>query len=469
MQRIVSLLVFVCCWWGSGYANPLPTDPYTQIAITEVYRTSLIDWSIELDGDWCLFDSASDAYPCSAKVYLRNSPGAVSSANRSYGVKVAFDKDRIGVITQSSAVGFIANQRVMLHDTNVVTILRDSLGGEPKCWTFPLCPVKPGNSLVMVSGSGGDVVMETKRKSIGSRCALLTRYYLKMIDSYGKALENIKPYSSSGVNYIGPDLRWNSAKASDSTGTIKLSMRITDPDKTISFHDLMSGQTERITTVLPTWNAKYIDDDSLVIDTVIIPVTRYKLYVVNNEKKPVSDIQAYRYDGSALYSNVQYNQWLAESGIWDLRVYQPESTATFCFNKTGCYPNKYGCMDSWNCTYIDTSRTIPDTLFITPTPVVAPYPAQVNSGIHFSALSNSARGIHFIVASPSDFSRASVVLMTVSGRKIGETHFRMDGPGTHAAIWKPGADGGGKLSAGTYLCRLAVDGRAAASCGVTVP
>ena len=124
----------------------------------------------------------------------------------------------------------------------------------------------------------------------------------------------------------------------------------------------------------------------------------------------------------------------------------------------------------WTGTYIDTTLSLKDTVICPCAPAgihnkkVASSPAATR----FSALPRTDGGITFIIAAPSALTNATVGIYSIAGKLLASLNISAAAGGTHSLSWAGRRGNRSKIPAGTYLCRLIMDGSAMASETVTL-
>lgn len=458
--------------------NPLPVDPYDMPAITEVKQDTTGEWSVEIDGYWFLDEFPETVFPCSAIVFVIVDNGnAPVHADSVFCDTVVFNEEEIGVLTLGPMMIFPRREPVLVTDTSVIYLMNQKMSGpiddeNGLFWKFPLKRVSPGNSLIYVNGRTGRMIMETCRPSIGRRSILQTQYTWWLTDSYGRPLAHILP-DGPGIFYI-PDSSSipSGAKASDAAGMVKFTLAIGDPPRTVRFVDRESGHYEGslYDGGIPQFDVTYVDSAAQVAETLSIPVTHYRLTLVNEDGVPPADMDVYHCapNGHTTMINKRLVPHVGRNGVWDLRVYKDEDTVSFCFNVAGCYTNKYGCMNSWQGVYVDTADTLFDTLVVSEivaTGVRAAPPPL--TGVGFNTILSGSSRLRIMISTSHHLPKAVVSLVTIDGKDAGSMPVQTGESGTYTFLWKT-KKRGERLVSGTYICRLLVGGSPVAARTVSI-
>lgn len=134
-------------------------------------------------------------------------------------------------------------------------------------------------------------------------------------------------------------------------------------------------------------------------------------------------------------------------------------------------PPNYFPGTKWSANYVDTVFSVNDTIIL-PCPtagIINAKPINSPPAVRFSALPHSGGGILFVIAAPYHVQNAAVQIYDMSGRRLASVDVpAISSIGTYSFVWDGAKENSRKISAGTYLCKLAVDGAAAASQTVTV-
>ncbi len=475
MSRLFPLVVLVLFSAGNVRANPVAVLPCEEIGITEVFLDQNSLWSIELNGRWLFYGQYSLDYPCTTDVYLVTA-SPLRNTRATIKIEVEFDENRCGVIYVSSMIGLQPGRANPFMPPDTIMVTPDttpksydwSLQDTVPYWKFPLQPVKTGNSLIMVEQESGmeweqkKIIKETSRTTIGSFEKLFTRYTLKIVDSYGNSLENIGGASRLFTSYPDAGVQ---LKTSGPDGIVKFSISIVDSSKPVYFYDLLSGHFLGGYNFLPYYTAKYVDEDSVLTDTLQVPLTCYELTLIDNKGAPALDMDCFHGRDNQYGNAVNISPY--GGNIWNLRIFPVDSTATFCFNPDGITPVD-GCTNSWMGTFVETGDTLRDTLVVATT-TAGTFPAtEQYSGIRLSTAATGNGTIRFIITSPAAYTKARLLLLSAAGRKMGEMVQELSGRGTHTVLWKPETNNLRQLQPGTYVCRLSIDGYAPVSHRFTV-
>jgi|GEM_PF-4262959 hypothetical protein len=120
---------------------------------------------------------------------------------------------------------------------------------------------------------------------------------------------------------------------------------------------------------------------------------------------------------------------------------------------------------SWHGYYIDTLFSVQDTIRIPLTSISQSQKIQPSfTGVRFAVLQQSSHKVSFVISSSQMVTGATINIYSISGKLLSAiNNFSSIGPGTHTITW----DGIGTNKrippAGTYICKLMVSGKIAAS------
>ncbi len=453
MRHVTLLFACLCCFWSNVASNP-KIDPFYEAGISEVYIANPaipIDWYIELDGNWCLFDLNAQrvvgAFPCTTSVYLR-----IKSHYSSYGImraKVPFSANKIGVLSRTSLNVQQRNPSdyICLDPEDTVMVALDSLqlkqssssATRVQYWSIQLRAVPVGNSLVVVRDRNYRIaVYSTKRRSIGMPNNYATKYKFSILDNYGKPLKDIRAIAD-----------WSNNTHTDSSGVCFMSISLTDPDTVAKFYDPFAAHSEEIQ--ISSFPLSYNDEDTLVSKNFKIPVTHYEMAFVS----PYSNgaISCYKQHDVAVYSEMnirEYNK--INTFYW--RVYPSMPVCSLCFALD--HPGNASCLSTWSGGYIDTSDVIKKEVTIDVTAISQDAKiTKANSAITITPVVRSHREISVIISSPYSLKNASVSLCTMDGKEIRTQPVCMNKSGTNTALLQFFNK---NLSSGKYLCMLRSEG-----------
>jgi hypothetical protein len=453
MRNTILVLTFVSCLFSGVASNPI-AEKRIGFGITEIYIASPNEWYIELDGNWCLFDykkqSTPDfsAYPCSSDVYLR-----VKRSPVFYRARVGFAKNKYGIVNQFSLRPTPQQipefAPIQLTPNDIVIISMDtaqkvpSSSADNKCWEFPLRTVPSGNSLVALTNLNNKTQFySTSRKSIGKPGEYTTRYKFTLLDKYGMPLQY---FNALGVHYA----------STDSAGICYVPVSIADTDTVINLRDGVALHPYELIPVVKQ-SVYYEDKNTLIEKTIRIPVTQYKLNVEYGNRSPVQELHCFKDNLNSTYNQIVL--WVisgSDTLTVPYRIYQSLPVSPICFSSENSYRSG-SCLGTWSGTYIDTAAVVNVTVSIEPTAISkAQENIAVNSGLTFSALSDNRREIRIVVSSPLSSARGSISLLSINGKEIKTQPVTMNGSGTSTILFRFIKE---KLSPGTYLCKLIIDG-----------
>jgi hypothetical protein len=144
-----------------------------------------------------------------------------------------------------------------------------------------------------------------------------------------------------------------------------------------------------------------------------------------------------------------------ESNIFEVRVHEDESPATFHFRQPFWLDPDSVILGSWTGTYVNTDAILTDTVVIGPVAVGRPAFVHAPAPVKFHVLPADNGSIFCTITSPLRSAEGSIDLFTISGRKIVARHLALNRPGTHVLRINSSDLPGGAV-AGIYMCKLSV-------------
>jgi hypothetical protein len=361
--------------------------------------------------------------------------------------KVGFAENKYGILNKSSLISIQPGRTVYLTSQDTIKIARDTLkqsklvsqaGGVVKYWTFPLRQVNAGNVLIAINNYSDP--LETCRKSPGRKNIIYTNHVITITDKYGTPLDGI----SCGASFRTLEI-----------GTFNATVYLHNPSFSVIFFDLYDLHTSNDPPI-PPLTVKYIDNDTLVYDTIRADVTQYYLRVENSDHEVPYNIRCYTMSiGSEHVKQYQKKDPLPGLGVYLFRVHKSFNVDTVCISGSIPY-NDNECLDSWTGSYIDTKEIVYDTVVLAPeTATKNKTYTSIDPGVKFSVLTGNNSQLYIITSSRGLSSPGYFFLYDLSGKAIAEISVDIKNQGTTTTSLDLAKK---KLAAGTYLCKLEING-----------
>jgi hypothetical protein len=477
MSRFVVVLILLFSFHGFVFSNPVESDPYTMVAITEVYIPQPEDWYIELDGERCLFDFGNADFPLTTDLYLRI-VGPISRIDETYHARVEFKENYYGVISRASLVDLDQGERVSITSTDTIMVARDTVGDslwatpekEVRYWKFPLRRMSNENVLVALYMNQDTLpeLFETSRKSIGYEGSYTSICNLTIQSNHDVPLHDI--YGSCSAL---------DRKITDRSGSCRIETSLLRPEGTYKFSDPYSVDAYAYSSEpLSSYSVSYNDKDSVVYDTLRLDVTEYIVTVNDDFGNPVDDCSffykrppppegtiAMPYCKFEPLRNVTPEKWL-------FRIYKslPVETLLVAWDVPTLCTDSINYFTTWSGVYNESADSITTSVIvdhaIIPTSADRRKALETPSSTTMSVKVQDNRSVLIIVMSSHTFHGAFATLYTLAGRKITSVPIDIY-PGTNTVQLR--LTKGEVLSRGTYLSRLSIRGCAPLSSLITIP
>ncbi|MBN2037255.1 MAG: hypothetical protein JW768_10980 [Chitinispirillaceae bacterium] len=202
--------------------------------------------------------------------------------------------------------------------------------------------------------------------------------------------------------------------------------------------------------------------------------TAFRLHILNDTTKPVSDLFVYKnsYFGTLERYGYKYVSQTSLPGEIAGIISLAERSVSFAFSteyiNTG-FPVSGPFGARWSGGYNDSIDTIVDTIafaWALSLPGHRVVPDMDRSGFKLSVLPLSSMGaVVFAIVSPRQTNDAVIKMYSVNGKALASIDVpAMRGPGTYSITWENNQG----VSGGVYICKLMIEGIAAASSTITM-